>query len=216
MNIILLGPPGSGKGTQAQCLKEHYGLMHLSTGDMLRHEIARGSPLGMRAKDLMDSGQFVADDIIINMIANCLEQPDYNVGVILDGFPRTANQAAALDQMLATRGQSIDYVIELKVDEPALVKRISGRYACAECDASYNDFFKMPQEPGVCDVCGGTEFKRRADDSPETVWKRLRTYREQTQPIIPYYLGRGVLHQVDGMKDIDTVAEEISRIIEQR
>ena len=215
MNIILLGPPGSGKGTQAERLKQHYGMMHLSTGDMLRHEVAAGTPLGLRAKELIDSGQFISDEIILEMIQGCLDQPDYSVGIILDGFPRTSQQAVALDQMLHDRHLAIDHVIELQVDETALLKRITGRFQCADCGAGYNEFFKTPIEAGVCDICGGTHFKKRADDDAEKIRTRLRLYHEQTAPILPYYLGKGVLKQVDGMQDIEHVAQEISKIIEK-
>lgn len=215
MNIILLGPPGSGKGTQASFLKEQYGLMHLSTGEMLRKEIAKETELGLQAKEMVDSGQFISDEIIINMISQKLDEPDYRVGVILDGFPRTVKQVTALEDMLADKGLSLDHVIELQVDESALVKRIAGRFHCASCNAAYNEFFKVPHEPGVCDVCGGHEFKRRPDDSVEKVKTRLRLYHEETAPILPYYVGKGILKKVDGLQDMTKVSEDIRKIIEK-
>lgn len=215
MNIILLGPPGSGKGTQAQFLKEQYGLMHLSTGDMLRHEVSAGTTLGMKAKDLIDSGQFVSDSLILEMIGHYLDQPDYSVGVILDGFPRTAAQAEALDLMLKEKNMILDHVIELKVEEKVLEKRIVGRYHCQQCGAGYNEYFKLPQEPGICDVCGGNEFRRRADDEAEKLRTRLRLYREQTEPILPYYMGKGILEHVDAAQEISDVSINITKIIER-
>jgi adenylate kinase len=214
MNIILLGPPGAGKGTQAQRLKENYGLMHLSTGDMLRQEIAKGSDFGKKIKESVDSGRFVSDDVMVAMIAHLLDQPDYRVGVILDGFPRTEKQAAALDVMLKSKKMSIDHVIEIKVDDEALVKRIAGRYMCAECGACYNEFSKKPLEQEACDVCGASNFVKRADDKEETVRARLKIYRQETMPIIPYYLERGLLREVNGMLGIDKVSEQINSLLE--
>lgn len=219
MNIILLGPPGSGKGTQAQHLKDRYGLMHLSTGEMLRREISLGTPMGLQIKDAIESGQIASDDVVavmIQMIEKLLDKPEYSVGVILDGFPRTTAQARALDDMLKARSMIIDHVIELKINEELLVKRIVGRFSCAECGACYNDFFRPPHNPGTCDVCGGHEFKRRADDTEDTVKKRLEVYHTETMPIIPYYLGKGILHEIDGMRSIEEVATDIDRIIERR
>ncbi len=214
MNIILLGPPGSGKGTQAQFLKEQYGLLHLSTGDMLRHEVSMGTSLGLKAKDLIDSGQFVSDALILKMIGQYLDQPDYSVGIILDGFPRTPTQASALDAMLKDKDTTLDHVIELQVEEKVLAKRIIGRYSCQQCGAGYNEYFKLQQEPGVCDVCGGHEFKRRADDEAEKLRTRLKLYREQTEPILPYYMGKGIFKKVDAAQDISDVSSDITRIIE--
>lgn len=214
MNVILLGPPGSGKGTQAQRLKENYGLMHLSTGDMLRQEMLKGTDLGNRIKEVVDSGGFIDDETIITMISEALDQPDYSVGVILDGFPRTENQAAALDDMLKSKKMSIEHVIEIKVDDETLVKRISGRYMCSDCGACYNEFSKPPVEDGVCDVCGSSNFQRRADDKEETVRERLKKYRQETMPIIPYYVERGMLKEVNGMLDIDKVSEQVRDLLE--
>lgn len=216
MNVILLGPPGAGKGTQAQRLKENYGLMHLSTGDMLRHEIAKQSVLGNKIKETMANGGLVDDATVIEIIAGVLEDPESNVGFILDGFPRTENQAEALGAMLKKRKLTIDHVIEIKVDDEALVKRISGRYMCKNksCSASYNDFFRRPLVDGVCDVCGGSEFVRRDDDKEEAVRTRLTKYYQETMPIVPYYLERGLLREVNGMLGIDKVTEQINDLIE--
>jgi adenylate kinase len=216
MNVILLGPPGAGKGTQAQRLKENYGLMHLSTGDMLRHEIAKQTDLGKEIQDTMASGKLVADETVVQMIAGVLEEPESKVGVILDGFPRTEHQADVLDVMLKKHKLAIDHVIEIKVDDEALVKRIAGRYMCKSksCGASYNDFFKKPAVEGICDVCGGSEFHRRDDDKEEAVRMRLKKYYQETMPIVPYYLGKGLLREVNGMLGIDKVTEQINNLIE--
>lgn len=214
MNIILIGPPGSGKGTQAEFLKNTYGIIHLSTGQMLRDEISKETDLGRKAKDMIDSGQFISDDLVIGMLNGTLSQPDYRVGVILDGFPRTVNQAVYLDSMLSELDRNIDHVIQIQVDEGVLMKRVTGRFYCAHCKANYNDYFKMPQEDGVCDTCGGTEFLRRPDDSQETLKTRLKKYQEETQPIIPYYMGKGILKTVDGAQPLEDVSRQISEIIE--
>jgi len=216
MIIILLGAPGAGKGTQAQRLKENYGLMHLSTGDILRQEIAKGTELGLKAKEVMDSGQLVPDEVVINMIEERINQPDYKVGVILDGFPRTTQQAIVLDEMLQRHNKKVDAVVEIKVNDEQLIKRISGRHSCAECGACYNRYFKRPVEEGVCDVCGSTEFKHRSDDNEETVKARLKAYYEETKPIIPYYAGKQILKSVDGMLDIDQVSAEINELLEKK
>ena len=217
MNLILLGPPGAGKGTQAKRLEERFGLDQLSTGDMLRAERASKSPLGQRVQSIMDSGQLVSDDIMIDLIAARIDRldkgPGNHKGFILDGFPRTVPQAEALDAMLAKKGLKLDYVIEMRVDEAALVDRIAGRYACAKCGAGYHNRFQRPKLNGVCDLCGGREFIRRADDRPETVKARLKAYREQTAPILPYYRAKGVLHTVDGMAPIDRVTEQIEEVL---
>jgi adenylate kinase len=209
MNLILLGPPGAGKGTQAKRLEERHGLVQLSTGDMLRAAVASGSPLGQQAKRVMEAGQLMPDDVIIAMIAERIEAPDCRKGFVLDGFPRTRGQAAALDAMLAGRRARLDRVVEIAVDEGALVERISGRFACSSCGAGYHDRFKAPRVAGVCDTCGGTAFTRRKDDNAETVTARLVAYREQTAPILPYYAERDLLARVDGMADPDEVTRQI-------
>lgn len=209
MNIILLGPPGAGKGTQAQRIVRKHGLIQLSTGDMLRAVVAAGSDLGKEAKRVMDAGQLMPDELMIRMISERIEQPDCRGGFILDGFPRTIPQAEALDRMLAEKGLELDSVIAMKVDEEALVRRITGRYTCANCGAGYHDSFQRPEVDGVCDHCGGTEITRRADDNEETVRTRLEAYRAQTEPILPYYREKGILRSVDGMASIDAVADEI-------
>ena len=213
MNIILLGPPGAGKGTQAQLLKERHGLVQLSTGDMLRAAVAAGTDLGRQVKSIMEAGALVPDDIIIAMIADRIAKPDSAAGFILDGFPRTTGQAEALDRMLADKGLKLDAVVELKVDDAALVDRISGRYSCGSCGAGYHDSNKKPKKPGVCDVCGGTKFVRREDDKAETVKARLDAYHRQTAPLLPYYKARGVLKTVDGMAPIDQVAGQIENLL---
>jgi len=209
VNIILLGPPGAGKGTQAQRIVRKHGLIQLSTGDMLRAVVAAGSDLGKEAKRVMDAGQLMPDELMIRMISERIEQPDCRGGFILDGFPRTIPQAEALDRMLAEKGLKLDSVIAMKVDEEALVRRITGRYTCANCGAGYHDSFQRPEVDGVCDHCGGTEITRRADDNEETVRTRLEAYRAQTEPILPYYREKGILRSVDGMASIDVVADEI-------
>lgn len=213
MNLILLGPPGAGKGTQARRLEDTRGLVQLSTGDMLRAVVASGSPLGQQAKDIMAAGKLVPDALVIEMISLRIDQPDVKNGFILDGFPRTVAQAEALDTMLAEKGLRLDHVIEMKVDDAALVERITGRYTCAKCGKGYHDSFEKPKVDGVCDQCGSTEFKRRADDNAETVTTRLEQYHQQTAPILPYYAERGVLKAVDGMADIDVVTEQIGAIL---
>ena len=216
MNLILLGPPGAGKGTQAKRLEEEYGLVQLSTGDMLRAERASGSDLGKKVQAIMDNGALVSDDIMIDLIAARIDRLPKGQGFILDGFPRTVPQAEALDAMLGKKGLKLDHVIEMRVDEGALVDRIAGRFSCAKCGASYHDQHHRPRQEGVCDVCGGREFTRRADDRPETVKARLDAYRGQTAPILPYYRAKGVLRSVDGMAVIDKVTQAIEGVLNGR
>jgi len=216
MNLILLGPPGAGKGTQAQMLERDRGLVQLSTGDMLRAEIASGSALGKRVKGLMDSGALVPDDVMIQMIAERIDRPDCGKGFILDGVPRTTAQAEALDRMLAKKGLKLDLVIEMTVDPEVLTRRIAGRFSCARCGAGYHDEFKRPRVEGVCDSCGGREFTRRSDDRPETVKARLDAYERQTAPLLPYYRAKGVARTVDAMAPIEEVGRQIESILNGR
>jgi adenylate kinase len=213
MNVILLGPPGSGKGTQAKRIEQAHGIPQLSTGDMLRAATASGSELGLRVKSVMDSGQLVPDGIIVDMIADRIGQPDCRNGFILDGFPRTLPQAQALDEMLAQHGLGLDHVIQFEVDEAALVARLAGRFNCQHCGASYHERDTRPKVEGVCDVCGACEFVCRADDRPETIKERLKVYHRQTAPILPYYRARGTLRRVNGMAEIDAVSREIEQIL---
>jgi adenylate kinase len=213
MNLILLGPPGAGKGTQAKRLEDRHSLVQLSTGDMLRAVVASGVPLGQQAKEIMAAGKLMPDELMIEMIADRISKPDCAAGFILDGFPRTVPQAEALDRMLEDKGLKLDQVIEMKVDDAALVERITGRYTCSKCGQGYHDKFQKPKADGVCDVCGSTEFTRRADDNAETVTTRLAAYHRQTAPILPYYKERGVLETVDGMADIDVVTEQIEALL---
>ena len=209
MNIILLGPPGAGKGTQAKILEERRGLKQLSTGDMLRAAIAEGSDLGKRAKAVMDRGELVSDDVVVGIIAQRLDQPDVARGFILDGFPRNTAQAEALDKMLRKKDLKLDRVIEIKVEDEALIERIAGRYSCASCGAAYHDQFAPPRKPGICDNCSSTQFVRRPDDNPTVVRDRLKVYNSQTAPLIDYYGKTGALRTVDGMADIGQVTREI-------
>lgn len=215
MNIILLGPPGAGKGTQASRLENDRGMVQLSTGDMLRAAVKAGTPVGVKAKAVMETGGLVSDEIVSGIIGERLDQPDTAKGVIFDGYPRTAAQAAALDDLLAERARTLDHVIELDVDEDALVERITGRFTCAKCNEGYHDRFKQPKVAGICDVCGSTEFRRRPDDNEETVRTRMAEYRAKTAPILPIYEARGLVKHVDGMADIDDVTGKIEAILDE-
>jgi adenylate kinase len=213
LNIILLGPPGAGKGTQAARLQAARGMIQLSTGDMLREARASGSPIGEKVKAIMDAGELVSDAIVTALIAERLDSAA-DKGAIFDGFPRTRAQAEALDILLSERGRKLDHVIELAVDEEALVQRITGRFTCANCGTGYHDSFRPTKVPGVCDVCGSTEFKRRPDDNEQTVRTRMEEYRAKTAPILPFYEAKHLVRRVDGMAPIDEVAAQIDDILE--
>ena len=214
MNLILLGPPGAGKGTQASRLVKERGMIQLSTGDMLRAAVAAGTPVGLAAKVVMESGGLVSDEIVSGILSERLDQPDARAGFILDGYPRTDVQADLLDAMLAEKGLALDHVIELVVDEDALVDRITGRFTCGSCGEGYHDRYKQPKVADTCDVCGASNFKRRADDNADTVRQRMMEYRAKTAPIIPHYEGRGIVARVDGMADMDAVAGSIDKIVD--
>ena len=213
MNIILLGPPGAGKGTQASRLVAERGMVQLSTGDMLRAAVKAGSPVGLKAKAVMEAGELVSDAIVSALIGERLDQGDAAHGAIFDGYPRNGTQAEALDLILAERGSALDHVIELEVDEDALVERIVGRYTCAACGEGYHDRFKQPAVAGVCDVCASTDFKRRPDDNEATVRTRMAVYRGETAPILPFYEARGIVRRVDGMAAIEDVTAAIEAIL---
>ncbi len=214
MNIILLGPPGAGKGTQAGKLVAERGMVQLSTGDMLRAAVKAGTPVGLQAKAVMAAGELVSDAIVSALIGERLDLADTAGGVIFDGYPRTAAQADALDLLLAERGRTLDHVIELSVDEAALIERIVGRFTCAACGTGYHDRFRLPLVEGSCDVCGAHEFKRRPDDNAETVSTRMAEYRAKTAPILPIYDARGIVSRIDGMADMDTVSAAIATILD--
>ncbi len=213
MNLIVLGPPGAGKGTQAELLEKNHGLVQLSTGEMLRAAVKAGTEIGQKAKAVMEAGELVSDDIVIGIISERIDQPDCTNGFILDGFPRTLAQAAALEDLLAEKGKALTAVIEIKVDDDILVDRISGRFSCANCGTGYHDRHKQPKTAGKCDNCGGTEFSRRSDDNAETVRNRLMAYYRETAPLIGFYFAKGQLKSVDGMASIDAVTSQIEEIL---
>lgn len=211
--LILLGPPGAGKGTQARMLEEDFGLVQLSTGDLLRAAVAAGTEAGLRAKAVMEAGGLVSDEIVLAILGDRMAEPDTARGVILDGFPRTAGQAEALDGLLAASGQRINAAVSLEVDDQAMIARVAGRYTCAGCGEGYHDHFKQPRQAGVCDKCGGTGFKRRADDNAETAGARLAAYHDQTAPLISYYDARGVLERIDAMGAIAEIRQSLADIV---
>ncbi|MBY8822287.1 adenylate kinase [Sphingomonas colocasiae] len=213
MNIILLGPPGAGKGTQASRLVEERGMVQLSTGDILRAAVKEGTEVGKMADEIMKAGKFFPDELMAQILGEHMDKLDPETGIIFDGYPRTARQAELLDELMAARGRTLDHVIELAVDEDALVERITGRFTCAKCGEGYHDRFKQPKVETVCDVCGSTEFKRRPDDNAETVRTRMAEYRAKTAPILPIYEERGLVSRVDGMADIAEVTESIEKIL---
>ena len=212
LNIILLGPPGAGKGTQAARLQAERGMVQLSTGDMLRESVASGTPIGLKVKGIMERGELVSDAIVSALIGERLDAAA-DEGAIFDGFPRTRAQAEALDLLLTERGRHLDYVIELAVDEDELVRRIVGRFSCAKCGTGYHETFRPTKVEGVCDVCGSTDFTRRPDDNAETMKTRMAAYRAQTEPLLPYYRAKGILKKVDGMAEMDEVYRQIRAVL---
>lgn len=213
--LILLGPPGAGKGTQARMLEEDFGLIQLSTGDLLRAAVAAGTEAGKQARAVMEAGQLVSDAIVLAILKDRMAQPDVARGIILDGFPRTAGQAAALDGLLSDAGQKVTAAISLEVDDEAMVGRVAGRFTCAGCGEGYHDDFKRPAVAGTCDRCGGTAFKRRADDNAETVRERLKAYHDQTAPLITHYDGNGVLERIDAMGNIHDIRNTLAAIVKR-
>lgn len=211
--FILFGPPGCGIGTQASRLEHAFGLMQLSTGDLLRDAVSSGTPIGQESEAIMERGDLVPDGIVIALISEAIDRIGDKKGFIFDGFPRTLRQAEALDQLLTEKGLTLDRVIEITVDEDALVDRVTGRFSCDVCGEGYHEVSKPPQVEGLCDRCGSREFKRRADDNAETVRKRLEKYHSETAPVLPHYAKLGVLKAVDGMGDIGQVAEQIDAVI---
>ncbi|AHD09859.1 adenylate kinase [Phaeobacter gallaeciensis] len=211
--LILLGPPGAGKGTQARKLEQGFGLVQLSTGDLLRAAVAAGTPAGLAAKAVMEAGELVSDEIVIDILRDRLAEPDCAKGVILDGFPRTTVQAEALDRLLAESGQRINAAVSLEVDDAAMVARVAGRYTCGGCGEGYHDQFKQPRVAGTCDACGSTDMTRRADDNAETVTSRLAAYHAQTAPLISYYDSKGVLNRIDAMGEINQIATALTAVV---
>jgi len=211
--LILMGPPGGGKGTQAKRLQERFGIVHLSTGDMLRAAVKAGTAVGQQARAVMDAGKLVSDELMVAMIAERTGLADCAKGFILDGFPRTIPQAEALDKLLTEKGVTLDKVIEVEVPDARLIERITGRFTCAKCGEGYHDKFKQPKVAGVCDVCGSKDFTRRADDTVETVTARLKAYHAQTAPLLPYYQAKGLLNVIDGDRPMDAVTADLERVL---
>ncbi len=215
MRLILLGPPGAGKGTQAQKLVDAYGIPQLSTGDMLRAAVSAGTEVGLKAKSVMDAGKLVSDEIVTAIVSERLDQPDCEKGFILDGYPRTLVQADSVEDLLAQKGMPLDVVVELAVEDDVLVERIAGRFTCANCGTGYNDTLQPTAKEGVCDKCGGTEFKRRADDNPEALKTRLMAYYKETSPLLGYYYAKGMLQSVDGLQSIEQVGSSVRAILDE-
>ena len=213
MNIIFLGPPGCGKGTQAKRLEEQFGMTQLSTGEMLREEVRSGTEIGLKAKDIIEAGKLVVDDIVVDMIDRRLDRVDKGSGFILDGFPRTVPQAESLDYLLKKRDMSLDQVVEFQVNEEILVRRITGRYSCADCHHGYHQEYQKPKVPGTCDNCGSTKFTRRSEDNEGTVRSRLMEYHTATAPIVDFYDDRGLLIRIDGMSEIELITEQLETIV---